>query len=192
MDRREAIQRVSLMLGYAISAPVVMGVLNGCKATPELAYKPVFLSEDMARMVAEVAEIILPKTETPGAKDVGVPVFIDKMLNDCFDKTGQDTFVAGANRLDAAAQSAYGEHFNGCEPEQQKALVIREHANAVGAMKSENPPKEKPFILTLKELTMLGFFTSEPGATQVLRYDPVPGAYKGCIPFSEVGRAWAT
>jgi gluconate 2-dehydrogenase gamma chain len=55
-------------------------------------------------------------------------------------------------------------------------------------------PTQRPFILTVKELTMLGYFTSEPGATQVLQYSPVPGAYKGCVPVSEAGngKTWAT
>ena len=64
------------------------------------------------------------------------------------------------------------------------------HDEAVNA-EADN---ERPFILTLKELTMLGFFTSEPGASQVLQYSPVPGAYKGCVPVSEAGngKTWAT
>jgi gluconate 2-dehydrogenase gamma chain len=191
MDRREALQRTAMMLGYAISAPALMGVLNGCKAAPDLAYKPVFLSEDLARVVAEVAEIIIPKTDTPGAKDVGVPAFIDKMLNDCYTKEDQDRFIKGATDFDADAKATYGDSFVYCDAEKQKELVYKYHNDAIAATKSDSPPKERPFIMVVKELTMLGFFTSEPGATQVLRYEAVPGEYKGCIPFSEVGRTWA-
>jgi hypothetical protein len=192
MDRREALQRTAMMLGYAISAPAIMGILNGCKATPELAFKPVFLSEDMAKLVAEVAEIIIPKTETPGAKDVGVPAFIDLMLKDCYKPEDQERFVKGATDFDADAKATYGDNFLDCDADKQKELVLKYHSQAVGAMKSETPPKERPFIITMKELTMLGFFTSEPGATQVLQYEAVPGSYKGCVPLSEVGRTWAT
>lgn len=192
MDRREALQRTAMMLGYAISAPAMMGVLNGCKATPELAYKPIFLTEDIARMVAEIAEIIIPKTDTPGAKDVGVPAFIDKMLGQCYKKEDQDRFVKGVTDFDADAKNTYGDVFIDCKVEEQKELVFKYHSEAIAAMKSDAPPKERPFILMMKELTMLGFFTSEPGATQVLQYDPVPGAYQGCVPLAEVGRTWAT
>jgi gluconate 2-dehydrogenase gamma chain len=192
MDRREALQRTAMMLGYAVSAPAMMGILNGCKATPELAYKPVFLTEDMARLVAEVAEIIIPKTDTPGAKDVGVPAFIDKMLGECYKKEDQDRFVKGATDFDADAKSTYGDTFIDCDAEKQKELVYKYHSEAIAAMKSDAPPKDRPFILMMKELTMLGFFSSEPGATQVLQYEPVPGAYKGCVPLAEVGRTWAT
>jgi len=192
MDRREAIQKTAMMLGYAISAPALMGILNGCKTTPDLAFKPVFLSEDMARVIAEVAEIIIPKTDTPGAKDVGVPGFIDLMLKDCYTKEDQDRFVKGATDFDADAKATYGDSFVYCNAEKQKELVYKYHNEAVAAMKSDSPPKDRPFILVAKELTMLGFFTSEPGATQVLQYQAVPGSYKGCVPLSEVGRTWAT
>ena len=192
MDRREALQRTAMMLGYAISAPAIMGVLNGCKAAPELAYKPVFFTEDMAKMIAEIAEIIIPKTDTPGAKDVGVPAFIDKMLNDCYKAEDQERFMKGATDFDADAKATYGDSFIYCDADKQKELVLKYHGEAVAAMKSDAPPKDRPFILMMKELTMLGFFTSEPGATQVLQYVAVPGSYKGCVPLSEVGRTWAT
>ena len=192
MDRREAIQRTAMMLGYAVSAPAIMGILNGCKATPELAFKPAFLSEDIARVVAEVSEIIIPKTDTPGAKDAGVPAFIDLILKDCYAKEDQDRFIKGATDFDSDAKATYGDNFVLCDAEKQKELVFKYHSEALAAMKSETPPKERPFIMMMKELTMLGFFTSEPGATQVLQYEAVPGKYRGCVPLSEVGRTWAT
>src|SRR6185503_19116755 len=93
MNRREAIQRTALALGYAISAPAIMGVLNGCKASPEVAFKPVFFSQDQARGIEALSEIIIPKTSTPGAKDVGVPMFIDTLLKEVYTKEGQDDFL---------------------------------------------------------------------------------------------------
>src|SRR6185436_9073103 len=140
MDRREAIQRTAMMLGYAVSAPAIMGILNGCKTTPDLAFKPVFLSEDVARTIAEVAEIIIPKTDTPGAKDVGVPAFIDLMLKDCYTKEDQDRFIKGAMDFDADAKATYGDGFVYCSPDKQKELVLKYHGEAVAAMKSDSPP----------------------------------------------------
>ena len=57
---------------------------------------------------------------------------------------------------------------------------------------TEKLRSDKSFVMAMKELTMLGFFTSQPGATQVLQYEAVPGGYSGCQPLSEVGRTWAT
>jgi hypothetical protein len=84
MDRREAIKKASLVLGFAISSPAILGVLQGCKAAPELTYRPVFFTPEEASTISELAEIIIPRTTTPGAKDVGVPAFIDRMLNEVY------------------------------------------------------------------------------------------------------------
>ncbi len=191
MNRREAIQRAGLVLGYAVSAPVLMGVLKGCKAAPELTYKPVFFTEGQARIVSEVAEIIIPKTDTPGAKDVGVPGFIDSILKECYKKEDQDRFMAGLQSFDEEAKKAYGDSFVDLDQVKQVEHVKKVHDAALDANKAKNA-KERPFILMMKELTLVGFFTSEPGATQVLHYDPVPGAYHGCLPLAEVGKTWAT
>ena len=203
MDRRQALQRAALVLGYSISAPVIVGVLKGCKATPDAGFTPAFLKADQAAIVSEIAEIIIPRTDTPGAKDAGVPAFIDLMLKDCYSAADQERFVKELGEFDAAASKAYGDAFLDCTPEQQKELVAKVHAEALASMKQENPPKDKPFMLMLKELTLLGFFTSEPGATQVLNYVAVPGSYQGCVPVGSkvkdsagdeyvVGKTWAT
>ena len=86
MNRREAIQKATLALGFAISAPALTGVLNGCKSAPELNYKPVFFNEEQARLINELTEIILPKTSTPGAKEAGVLSFIDILISQCYSK----------------------------------------------------------------------------------------------------------
>ena len=191
MDRREALRRSGLVLGYAVSAPVLMGIMKGCKAAPELTYKPVFFTEPQARLVSEVAEIIIPKTDTPGAKDTGVPGFIDQMLKECYKKEDQDRFLAGLQSFDEEAKKAYGDLFIELEPTQQQEHVKKIHDQAIDATK-KGEMKERPFILMTKELTVTGFFTSEAGATQVLQYAPVPGAYHGCVPLAEVGKTWAT
>lgn len=191
MNRREAIQRAAMVLGYAVAAPTMMGILNGCKATPELSFKPVFLTEDQARLVAEVAEIIIPKTDTPGAKDVGVPSFIDTMLKDCYKKEDQERYIAGLTEFDNAAKEAYGDLFLSLDADKQAEHVKKVHDAAIAAEKA-GEAKDRPFILMTKELTVSGFFTSEVGATQVLQYAPVPGAYHGCVPLAEVGKTWAT
>ena len=191
MNRREALERTGLILGYAVSAPVIMGLMKGCKATPELTYKPEFFTEDQARIVSEVAEIFIPKTDTPGAKDTGVPAFIDKILKECYKKEDQDRFLSGLQAFDEDAKKAFGDVFIDLEPAQQVEHVKKTQDAAIDATK-KGDMKDRPFILMAKELTLVGFFTSEPGATQVLQYAPVPGAYHGCLPLAEVGKTWAT
>ena len=193
MDRREALKRTAWIMGGAVSAPAIMGILKGCAAKPTIDWKPVFLSSDQGILVSQVAEIIIPKTDTPGAKDVGVPGFIDQIINECYKKEDQDKFLSELKAFDDEAKKEYGDPFIELSGEQQAAYVKKVHDAAVNTEDVGTPPN-LPFILTLKELTMLGYFTSEPGATQVLQYNAVPGAYKGCVPVSEAGngKTWAT
>lgn len=194
MNRREALRRTAWIMGGAVSAPAIMGILKGCAAKPTVDWKPVFLSQDQAVLVSEVAEIIIPKTDTPGAKETGVPAFIDLMLKDVYSKEDQDRYLQGLKDFDEAAKKEYGDPFIELSPEQQTAFVKKVHDEAIAEEKSDKKPEKRPFILMTKELTMLGFFTSEAGATKVLQYEAVPGSYKGCIPLSEAGngRTWAT
>ena len=186
MDRREALRRTAFLMGGAISAPTIMGVLNGCTAKPTLDWKPEFLTEDQGILITNVTEIIIPKTDTPGAKDVGVPGFIDRMMKDVYSKEDQEKFLAGLKEFDEGAKSEYGDPFIALSDEQQSAYVKKVHDEAIAT------GGERPFILKVKELTLVGFFTSEPGATQVLQYIAVPGEYHGCLPLEEVGKTWAT
>jgi gluconate 2-dehydrogenase gamma chain len=194
MDRREAIKRASWLMGGALSAPAIMGVLNGCTAKPTLDWQPVFLSEDQGILVSQVAEIILPKTDTPGAKEVGVPGFIDIMLKDVYSQEDKERFINGLKIFNQEAEKIYDDPFIELAPGQQQELVKKIHKEAIDDLKNLKPEAKRPFILMMKELTLLGFFTSEIGATKVLQYEPVPGVYKGCIPLSEAGngKAWST
>lgn len=176
-------------MGGIVSAPAMMGILNGCEAKHELEWNPVFFSKDQARIVEEVAEIIIPATDTPGAKDVGVPKFIELMVKDVYPEADRARFMQGFEELNKKAQAAFGDAFLDGEPEDRTALVKNLYNEASNV---EHDAENRPFILMMKELTLLGFFTSETAATTLLIYDKVPGPYQGCIPFSEVGKSYAT
>ncbi|MEM9830170.1 MAG: gluconate 2-dehydrogenase subunit 3 family protein [Bacteroidota bacterium] len=188
MNRREAIRRASYLMGSTLSAPAILGVMKGCIPQRELNWQPAFLSEEQATVVSEVAERIIPATDTPGAKDVGVPEFIDRMMNEIFPEEDQQQFVAGITQLEEMSQSEYSDGFIDLQPEQMDTLLTKLETEA-----QENKQEDvKPFFRTMKELTLLGFCTSEAGATQVLQHVPVPGRYEGCISVEEAGgRAWA-
>jgi hypothetical protein len=200
MNRREAIERTALLLGYAISAPALAGLLSGCKTTPTLTYKPLFFNDAQAALIGDVAEIILPKTSTPGAKDAGVPQFIDTLIYETYSQEEKDKFLTGLKGFNDASTNSNGSEFNDLHDDKKKEFVKSQHDLAFsqpveggsGNWWDSGSKQEKPFVLQLKELTLLGFFTSEPGATQVLQYNQVPGPYKGCVPLTEVGKTWAT
>ena len=193
MDRREALRRTAFLMGAALSAPAIAGIMNGCTAKPTINWTPEFLTNDQGILISQLSEIIIPKTDTPGAKDVGVPGFIDQMLKDVYSKEEQDRFITGLKEFDETAKTESGDNFVDMNSGDQVAFVTKVHKTAIEEFRTD-PKQPKPFILMAKELTLLGFFTSEPGATQVLQYSAVPGAYKGCIPLKEAGngKTWAT
>lgn len=197
LNRRELLQRVAYLMGGAISAPAVLGLLNGCTAKQEASWQPVFLSKEQGALVSEVAEIIIPRTATPGAKDAGVPAFIDTMLKDVYTQEDRERYIAGLQAFDDAARTAYSKPFVDLSKVQQTELVRKVHDEAVAVELAYDPPPttlRRPFILMTKELSLLGFFTSKPGATQVLQYVAVPGSYQACVPVAQAGngKTWAT
>ena len=202
IDRREALRRAALLLGGALAAPTVAGVLAGCQAArvPDGAWAPRALSRAQVELVAAMAEHILPETDTPGARAAGVHRFIDAMLAESFPPSERERFLAGLAEVDARASRTSGHRFLQCAPADQRALleVLDREAFASPPVPlsttwrggtSDGPAV--PFFRTMKELTLVGYYTSEIGATRELHHAPVPGRYDGCVPLAQVGRTWA-
>ena len=196
MNRREALKRVAWLMGGTVSAAAILAAEKGYAATSG-ASKPPVLTQPQLTLVAAVAEIILPRTDTPGAVDVGVPGFIDLMLKNVYTREDRQRYLAGLAELEKAAQGQYGKQFAALESMQQVGLVRKFHDAAVEEERRQHSRLrgrlQRPFILMTKELTLLGFFTSQVGATQVLQYAAIPGSYHACIPLKEAGngKSWA-
>jgi Gluconate 2-dehydrogenase subunit 3 len=165
MKRRDAISRVALMMGGVLSAGTLATVLEGCKSGGgSKVGKDFAITPEHSEMIAEIAEMILPKTSTPGAKEAKVPEFIQFMLKECYKDEQQTAFFAGLDKLNEAAKGS----FMKATAEEKLALL-----------KAEDTAKEKSeFWQTMKDLTVLGYFTSEQGATQALEYLEVPTKYE--------------
>jgi hypothetical protein len=190
IDRREALRRAALLLGGALAAPTVAGVLAGCRAArvPDGVWAPRALTRAQVDLVAAIADSILPDTDTPGARAAGVHRFIDALLAESYTARERRRFLAGLAEVDARAGRAAGRPFLECASGDQRALLeaLDREAFAGGA----HAP-EPLFFRTLKELTLVGYYTSEIGATRELHHVPVPGRYDGCVPLAQVGRTWA-
>jgi Gluconate 2-dehydrogenase subunit 3 len=192
MNRRELIKHVALLTGAAVAGSEFF--LAGCKNNDNKVFTGLFTDKDLS-FFDEVAETILPKTNTPGAKDAEVGKFMASYSTDCYDELQLKTLKDGISKLNDAAQKKYSDDFIKINASQKKELLtgIDIEAKKYNESNNEQTGKEKaPHYFTLmKQMVLLGFFTSKPGTTQVLRYNPVPGKYKGCIDYKEGETSWA-
>ena len=179
MTRREAIKRAALFLGVAISPSLLSGALHAATAQAGAQPTPNFLSTKQMETAAAIAERILPRTETPGANDVGVPAFIERMVGKYYSAEEQKMFTEGLAEIDVLSATKHQRTFSALAGMQQDALLME---LAVAAQK-----KDKTFCHQIRELTIVGYFTSEKVGRTVLHYDPVPGRFDACVPLSEVG-----
>jgi len=187
MKRKEAIKRTAALMGGVIFAPTMLGVLKGCTPSDDK-WTPVLFNRDQASLVTALSDVILPATDTPGAMDVGVPGFIETMVNEAYNQEQRDLFIAGLDQFEENCKMDTGRSFLKLSETEKFEFATKQNRDAIEEELTEGPQ----FFLIFKELTLVGYFTSEVGATQVLRYEQVPGYYDGCLPFEEVGRTWAT
>lgn len=187
LNRRDAIRGLALTVGAAATG----WAGRAAAAVAPLGWTPTALSADQARLVDVVAELIIPATDTPGARQAGVPQFVDRALANYCDKAQVEQLLGGLSRMDADARAAHGDVFVALAPDQQVALLNVYDREAALVAPGQGAGRGH-FFPVLEDLVTVGYFTSEPGATVALKYDPVPGAYHGCVPLAEIGRAWAT
>lgn len=183
LTRREAIQRATLFLGVALSPSLLTSVMQAATPSGGVNAKPVYLSAQQFAIAGAVAERILPGTDTPGARDVGVPAFIDLMFGKYLAASDKQVVATGLAEVEAASVAAHKKSFLQLTDAQQDALLT--------TLAEASKTKVRTFFHQFKELTVLGYFTSETVGKTVLHYDPVPGRFEACIPLAEVGnRAW--
>ena len=192
MDRRELLKMVAMLTGgMVIGGEVFLSSCNNTDTTAKTATSGAFSNDDIA-FLDEVAETILPKTSTPGAKDAQVGAFMTVMVNDCYPEADQKIFHEGMKKLDDASNKLNNASFIKSTTEQRHALLVNLDKEAKESQKTKKADDPNHYFSMMKQLTLLGFFTSKPGATQALRYVAVPGKYEGCIPYKKGDRAWAT
>jgi hypothetical protein len=213
INRREAIRRVSALLG---GAALVGGA--GLLAAYEKANLPVeaalgaFTAEDIA-FLDEIAETILPATKTPGAKAAKTGAFMALMVTDSYSSAEQKIFHEGMRKVDEAARRAHKVSFMDAtthqrtavlaalDHEQKRVMDAREAAERrnkglallSGGSASGDSGVVEPahYFRMMKQLALLGYFTSEIGCTQAMRYVETPGRFDPCISYSPGEPAWA-
>lgn len=154
------------------------------------------LTQSKKDIIAELAELIIPKTDTPGAKDAKVDLFIIDMILTGSDRKTQYNFINGLDELDNYALNYYQHKFLSCDTA-AKLNIMKYFEKSAGYSsvlftKISNRLFGKSFFTILKELTVEGYCTSQAGAVQGLDYDYIPGAYIACLPLKPNQKSWAT
>lgn len=183
MDRRDLLKMIAAATGMAM----VGGDLWAADQKSADAGKALFTQTDIA-FLDEIAETILPKTNTPGAKDAGCGAMMAVMVADCYDLPQQTIFFEGLKSIKALAKKQFGKDFMQLTAAQKHELLSKLDQEAKQASDQASPH----YFILLKQLTLMVFFTSKVGATEVLRYVAVPGRYDGNMPYKKGDRAWAT
>jgi Gluconate 2-dehydrogenase subunit 3 len=186
ITRREAILRVSALLGGAALVGQT-AMLAGCTRENDAS---MFSADDIA-LFDEIAETILPETGTPGAKAAGVGPFIAMMVVDTYDEREQEVFRDGLKTLEDECHAMHGMSFLKATPGQRTTLLRKLDAEQLQFMHTAGKHEPAHYFRMLKELTLLGYFTSEIGYTRAMRYIETPGRYDPCVPYEPGEKTWA-
>lgn len=209
MNRREAIQRVAMLIGGSVIGANLF--LEGC-TRPASKDVAVLFEKDKMNFLGDLAEAILPETSTPGAKEAGVGEFIPVMIRDCYDPQDQKAFIEGLAEVDDRSKKEFGKRFQELSKSEQLEFVnmldkeakefqrergkkqreLNEEAEKNGEDTEQVEQLPNHFFHMLKQLTLTGFFTSEVGMTKALRFVKIPGRYDGNYPYKKGDRAFAS
>jgi hypothetical protein len=188
ISRRDALARLALVMGGAfIGANVYLRgqPLAGKTASPE------FSPADIA-FLDEIGDTIIPATNTPGAKATGIGAFMVMMVNDCYDDAHHAAFKAGLGKVNEASRAKFGQDFLALAAAQRTSLLNALDAEQYRHQATKAPDETAHYFRMMKQLTLLGYFTSEIGATKALQFVEVPGRYDGNVPYKKGDRNWFT
>jgi glucoside 3-dehydrogenase (cytochrome c) hitch-hiker subunit len=184
LNRRSVIKKMALLTGIPLSSGLLTTLLSGCQKTADNGYhhddyQPSHFTEHQLMLLESLVELIIPTTDTPGAKAAGVHQFIDKAFSLLFSDRKKAIFLPGLLALDKKSESDHGKIFLQCSDQQQ--------IDQLKALESEG----SEFFGVLKSTTIFAYYTSEVGASIELKYVPMPGYYDGDISYNEVGRSYS-
>jgi hypothetical protein len=180
VHRRQWLYALSAVSGHALFPDVLARFGQALASPAEAAWQPEVLSEPQGRTLAELVEAVVPETTTPGAKTARVHVFIDLVLKHCRTEGERAAFARGLDAAASACRKRYGAELAAVPAASREELLADLEASG------------DSFVRSLKELTVLGYCTSEAGATRGLAYDAVPGQYRGCVELEPGQKGWAT
>jgi len=196
MDRRSALKKAGVLACSAVAIPSLFSLLQSCKSENRLGWQPLFFTESEAKTIAAILDMILPRTDTPGALDVKSDIFIDKVIAKTYDEEAQAKMRSEIAAFNSECEKNFGNAFVELNPaDREKVLQAAEKnsgkfspgvwGTAVG--------KQEPigFYRSIKSMAIWAYFSSEEIGKNVLAYDPIPGTYEPCMPLSEGQNRWS-
>ena len=191
LTRREVIERAMYGAGFATVAGSTLLAACSSEVPREQAAQVTAFSLDNVAWLDEVAETILPETSTPGARAAQVGGFIALMVNDTYSPKRRARFNEGMTTLEAECRAEAGVGFLAATAEQRLTLLQRLDKEAIDYLAQAEVGAEPHYFRMLKELTVLGYFTSEIGYTQAMRYLETPGRFDPCVDYKTGETTWA-
>lgn len=196
MNRREAIRNTGLVAGASVMIPSFLALLQSCSEEPRLDWQPQFLNVEEAQFISSFVDVLLPKTDTPGALDVKVDMFLDRVFAKTYNEEAQQRIRADIAQFNTDCTQNHGGVFAALKPEGQTAALTAAEANSGtfngtvwGTAVGEQAPVG--FYRSLKSMALWAYLSSAEIGENVLSYDPIPTVYQGCIPLSDVGNSWS-
>jgi len=183
MNRRDALKSVVLLMGGTVIGSTAL--LTGC--APDTQLKDLNLSAADLAFLDEIGETIIPTTDTPGAKATKIGEFMQMMVKECYDAEQQTTFITGLNTIRKDFKAESNKDFMDATAEERLAFLNGLHQKYVASGEDKKPE----IIHMLRDLTVLGYFSSEIGSTQALRFVETPGRFDPCIDYKKGDKAWA-
>jgi glucoside 3-dehydrogenase (cytochrome c) hitch-hiker subunit len=206
MERREAIKNMGFGSMALFTSTALFGALQGCSSAPEVEWNSVYLTSKEAAQLEKICEGILPKTETPGATDAGVAKHLDQALSVIYKNREAEFFKKGmavfVDRFGDNGDVGFGKantdqitnvinsYFKKYKEDETILKDYRTTFNDEG--NKTHDFLETYFVTNVVDSTFWSYFTSELVGEEVMRYDPIPGKYEGCIPYEKGDKSWSS
>lgn len=189
LNRREILERMAIVSGGLISLTVLSACEGGVSvdksAKKDTALKS--LSQEQLDLIGDIADTIIPDTDTPGAKAINIHYFIDELVANWMTSVQRSQFLSDVSALDIRIKSEKGKSFSMLSLDDRDLMLDQLGEEMI----EQNAQGTKHIYKEIRELTIFGYYTSEVGASVELNFDPLPGAFKGCVSFSDVGKTWS-
>jgi hypothetical protein len=168
MQRRQAVTSIAAGFGAIFTLPT--WATNWRQESLKITH---FLPTESAKTLAEIVETIIPETNTPGAKSLGIDKLIERIVKDCYDKPAQEQFTRGIALVDELAQKTNNQPFTACSTAQRLAILLQ--------MSKSDDAGQKKFYNMVRQMTIRGYTTSEYFMTKIEHFEFAPARFHGCV-----------